>query len=548
MRSSSNRQSRPSLTASIDLFPLSLPSHLACNTALRITIDMSIGSFPIHPLDVSDFISNDPSHTTCKGILQYIEPDQLNDMGDIVLGSSFMRNVYTVMSGPDYNSRGQWTTPQLSMLPLTNSSTANQEFYRVRVLKQDIIIPVPTDSSSSGQGSSQESSSGNHSARGGSLTAGAIAGVAVAGVVFAVFAVFLVRYFVVRRHMKKDAGEAKIGSGSSSITAVATGGRPGSGNGGGAIYKAAPSSPSAGLTDSTTKLGFLREQGRINSYRSGDSSTCYSDDDENMSFRNGKTRYSRKLSCSGSGGSMLGGGYDDLSADIGLAGTPAGLPDDNEDPFFYEKKGDPALDSDGVSMLNRSWRISERRESVSSLSAADSLLLARREARRSRVASAHGVVADRASTLSSITVSSSSTLHPGMASPQPAHTYPPAVSSPTPSHLSLPSSPAGPANHRPSLFLLATNNIPPAIAESPATSPATRQELTLSGPSLARSPPPPASLPFQVDPSSLGQDRLSLASEPELPFGAGDSSSTPPQASYPGRPDSSGSSHFIEGA
>lgn len=56
---------------------------MPCTTALNITITMTIGVFPIHPLDISDLIPNDPSHKTCLGALQYVSASALSGKGDL---------------------------------------------------------------------------------------------------------------------------------------------------------------------------------------------------------------------------------------------------------------------------------------------------------------------------------------------------------------------------------------------------------------------------------------------------------------------------------
>jgi hypothetical protein len=176
-----------------------------------VTIIMSIGSFPLHPLDISNPISGDS--TTCLGALQYISPSVLVGKGDIILGAAFMRNVYTVLSGPAYTRSGAWNTPQLSLLALTNEQKAADEFYRVRVLNQN--IPTP---SSQTPASASSGAAGVHS--GSKTNVAMIAGISVAGVLALVVAVFVGRFFLVRRKIRRAVnGPLAAGKKSSSSSA-----------------------------------------------------------------------------------------------------------------------------------------------------------------------------------------------------------------------------------------------------------------------------------------------------------------------------------------
>lgn len=207
---------------------------------------MSIGSFPIHPLDVSNPISGDS--TTCLGALQYISPSVLAGKGDLILGAAFMRNVYTVLSGPAYTRSGAWNTPQLSLLALTNEQTAADEFYRVRVLNQNI----PTSSSQTPASVSSGGAAGV--ATGPKTNVAMIAGISVAGVLALVVAVFLARFFLVRRKIRRQAGDPVAAGKRSSPSSTGGSATNGSsialaeGSGAGqahAAYNRAPDSPSA---------------------------------------------------------------------------------------------------------------------------------------------------------------------------------------------------------------------------------------------------------------------------------------------------------------
>jgi len=90
--------------------------------------------------------------------------DPTSDVGDMILGISFMRNVYTVMAYTVPTDDGTFppisdskvdilVQPRLGLMSLTNSTMALDEFNTVRILNQPLSDgPVVVDSSSQGGG------------------------------------------------------------------------------------------------------------------------------------------------------------------------------------------------------------------------------------------------------------------------------------------------------------------------------------------------------------------------------------------------------------
>ncbi|KAG9034016.1 hypothetical protein FRB95_013887 [Tulasnella sp. JGI-2019a] len=105
-----------------------VPCSLTMNVTLTLGQAISI-QVPLHPLDMSVTIQLQPDSDMCLGTLQ--ATDSSIAQGDLILGTPFLRNVYTVMS---YQSN----PPQLGILPLTNTTTALDEFNTVRVLRKPI--------------------------------------------------------------------------------------------------------------------------------------------------------------------------------------------------------------------------------------------------------------------------------------------------------------------------------------------------------------------------------------------------------------------------
>lgn len=184
--------------------------YVPCDTLMNITIKFdSLPPIPLHPLDLSNHIDNNPNinPTTCLGTLQY--SPQLgtpNSPADIVLGVSFLRNVYTVHdlsppSGDDddgSNNSGMGTgdgseAPRLGILPLTDISLAITEFHNIRILNRGPDGGSNLPSVATGAGKKSMSIIGKVM-----LGLGILVGVCVA--------LFALRWFVLSRRFKKQGG------------------------------------------------------------------------------------------------------------------------------------------------------------------------------------------------------------------------------------------------------------------------------------------------------------------------------------------------------
>ncbi|KAL1412088.1 hypothetical protein Q8F55_003085 [Vanrija albida] len=107
--------------------------RMSCNTPITLTVTIGGYDYPIHPLDMSYVDPNDPTQSTCIGAVQ-VAP--LANNADFVLGSSFLKNVYSVFKYPDA-SKGAWQ-PTVGFVPLTNPSVAARDFYAVRNMRQSL--------------------------------------------------------------------------------------------------------------------------------------------------------------------------------------------------------------------------------------------------------------------------------------------------------------------------------------------------------------------------------------------------------------------------
>ncbi|KZS89195.1 acid protease [Sistotremastrum niveocremeum HHB9708] len=140
--------------------------YVPCTTPLNMTFTFqNLPPIPLHPLDLSASAPNNPSGM-CLGIIQAnSELDASSAPADIVLGVPFLRNVYTVIrydALPSYThnifpspsssaQNANSIIPSLSLLPLTNITTALSQFHTVRVLSQP-LAPAASSAPTSGQG------------------------------------------------------------------------------------------------------------------------------------------------------------------------------------------------------------------------------------------------------------------------------------------------------------------------------------------------------------------------------------------------------------
>ena len=110
--------------------------------------------YPVHPLDMSYPDPQDPSQQTCIGMIQV--SDDISYQGDFILGSAFLKNVYSIFQYPNNNDPTNWQ-PTVGLVSLTNSSIASQDFYAVRSL-HETLSSVSANNPSSASGTSGTSS------------------------------------------------------------------------------------------------------------------------------------------------------------------------------------------------------------------------------------------------------------------------------------------------------------------------------------------------------------------------------------------------------
>lgn len=184
--------------------------YVPCATPLNMTITLDgQNELPLHPLDLTTEPPDQSSAQYCTGLIQ-TDPSKLtatSDIGDMILGVPFMRNVYTVMAYEQPDANGTFdasvqfgTQPTLGLLGLTNATLAMQEFDQVRVLKQPL-----------GSGSSQHATSDSSGAP---FSIGVKILIGLAGFFALCLVLFALRWFFARKRLRSAAHAGKVEEGS----------------------------------------------------------------------------------------------------------------------------------------------------------------------------------------------------------------------------------------------------------------------------------------------------------------------------------------------
>lgn len=108
-----------------------------CGQLLNISINIGGTNYPVHPLDTVDDnfgITNANGTHVCIGSFQPITTAfSLLGNYDMIMGMSFLRNVYAVMNYGDWIKGGSSSDPYMQLLPTTNVQAAHSDFVTVRM-------------------------------------------------------------------------------------------------------------------------------------------------------------------------------------------------------------------------------------------------------------------------------------------------------------------------------------------------------------------------------------------------------------------------------
>ena len=171
-----------------------LADYIPCKTPITVSITIGQLRLPLHPIDMSQPPSNDPSSTSCVGTIQAdASIDQGKLPGDIILGVPFLRNVYVVhdLGSGDGTSRA----PRFGVASLTNATLAATEFQNVRVKNLN-----PDGSSHGSVGNSLEQPTGDGMKTALKIGVSILCFVVVCGVLFAVLR------WSMRRRLRQERG------------------------------------------------------------------------------------------------------------------------------------------------------------------------------------------------------------------------------------------------------------------------------------------------------------------------------------------------------
>ncbi|KAF5311220.1 hypothetical protein D9611_013048 [Ephemerocybe angulata] len=228
--------------------------YIPCTTPLNLTITLDGRSpIPLHPLDLTalpPLASPGQKGATCVGLIQSADAflGRPNAIGDMILGVPFLRNVYSVMGYvppkdggvfenpftaeelgvtdemeaaavaadgdptdalPTPKNSSMRIQPRLGLLGLTDPTVALDEFHSVRVLNQ----PISSNNGNGASGKNPLTADGADGRKG--LSVGIIVLISLISFFALCFALFGLRFWMMRRRYNKAGREPNSRSGAS---------------------------------------------------------------------------------------------------------------------------------------------------------------------------------------------------------------------------------------------------------------------------------------------------------------------------------------------
>lgn len=111
---------------------------LPCNAELNVSFVIGGIKYPIHPLDTNINLPSFNDTTICAGIFQPITFDPQGAF-DLILGTAFFRNVYTLVNYGDFVSgstaKDETAPPYVQLLSVVDPALAHQDFVNIRLGK-----------------------------------------------------------------------------------------------------------------------------------------------------------------------------------------------------------------------------------------------------------------------------------------------------------------------------------------------------------------------------------------------------------------------------
>ncbi|KAJ7659157.1 aspartic peptidase domain-containing protein [Mycena polygramma] len=143
---------------------------IPCNTTASVAIQIGGDSFPFHPLDLSkiSYAMGSLNVSTCESMWG---PNSGDELEDIILGDSFMRNVYSIFNFGNSVSNSSTGNASIQLLSLTDPATAATDVATVRMAQ---LAAGPSLPMGAIHGQSATSNTRVQHSSGGSLAAAAL--------------------------------------------------------------------------------------------------------------------------------------------------------------------------------------------------------------------------------------------------------------------------------------------------------------------------------------------------------------------------------------
>ncbi|KAI0250550.1 aspartic peptidase domain-containing protein [Lactifluus subvellereus] len=127
-----------------------------CTAEINATIQIGGQSYPIHPLDMSRQTVDDNGQPFCFGPYQPVIAGAQDPTFDMILGMTFLSNVYLLLNYGDFidGSTDKTAAPFAQLLSTTDPGSAHTDFVATRLGGKDTTQPHANTQKGSGQKSS----------------------------------------------------------------------------------------------------------------------------------------------------------------------------------------------------------------------------------------------------------------------------------------------------------------------------------------------------------------------------------------------------------
>lgn len=131
-----------------------------CDTNLNVSFIFGGVEYPIHPIDTVQATTDTNGNIICFGGFIISDPEQ-GDTQDLLLGDTFLRNVYTAFNFGEFVSGSD--VPTLQLLSITDADTAASQFEELSKARNSTLLGEGSDANSAGGSGGGGSSGGGSS-------------------------------------------------------------------------------------------------------------------------------------------------------------------------------------------------------------------------------------------------------------------------------------------------------------------------------------------------------------------------------------------------